>query len=186
MARRHAPGAGRLATSQLSNPNTQWLAPSVGITQCHSGRAIGIVEVFRKSSAVLSGAAAACCLGDAVPCARLNAAGMRGCSRVIREGWLSTCPPSAPPFHAAESELSCVLTVSWQPASPCSSVRIRSRGRLLDLTGQHTNSDEHARASGTASRGAETTSHAPLSYGTLRSPSQDRREGRYRLSRASP
>ena len=96
---------------------------------------------------------------------------MRDYSRVIREGWPSTWTPSAPPFQAAESELvridgelAASLTVQFWA--------IRSRGRLLDLAGQHIESGEHAGASGTASRGARTTSHAPLSYGTLRSPSQ--------------
>ena len=47
LARLHAPG--RLGTSQLSNPNTQWVAPSVGIAQPRSHRSIDIVEMFHES-----------------------------------------------------------------------------------------------------------------------------------------
>jgi len=64
LARPHAPG--RLGTSQLSNPNTQWAAPSVGIAQPRSHRSIDIVEIFHESPSCYSDAAAACCLGDAV------------------------------------------------------------------------------------------------------------------------
>ena len=47
LARPHAPG--RLGTSQLSNPGTQWVAPSAGIAQPRSHRSIDIVEMFHKS-----------------------------------------------------------------------------------------------------------------------------------------
>ena len=64
LARPHAPG--RLGTSQLSNPNTQWVAPSVGIAQPRSHRSIDIVEMFHESPSCYSDAAATCFLGDAV------------------------------------------------------------------------------------------------------------------------
>ena len=47
LARPHAPG--RLGTSQLSNPRTQWVAPSARIAQPRSHRSIDIVEMFHKS-----------------------------------------------------------------------------------------------------------------------------------------
>eukprot|EP00964_Phaeocystis_antarctica_P060729 scaffold36212_cov46-Phaeocystis_antarctica.AAC.2 len=108
VARLHAPG--RLGTSQLSNPRTQWVAPSARIAD----------------------AAGACCLDDAVherahlPCSTSDA------SSVMHGRQASTWRPSAPRNQAAESglrriDVELAASLTSQPWS------ILSRGRLPDL-----------------------------------------------------